>query len=119
MFNKDILALTKANTFFRQELATHRFSQLVVMSIEPGEDIGMEVHDLDQILVFIEGEGEAVLDGETGAIGPGSLVIVPAGVEHNFTNTGTGPLKLFTIYAPAEHAAGTVHKTKADDHHHH
>ncbi len=121
-FNEDIFRLTRENAFFRKELTTNAHSQLVLMSVEPGDDIGLETHDLDQVLVFLEGEGEALLDGAKSTVGPGSLVVVPAGTEHNFTNTGSVPLKLFTIYAPAEHPAGTIHKDKAEaeaaEHHH-
>ncbi|MGF1454658.1 MAG: cupin domain-containing protein [Alphaproteobacteria bacterium] len=119
---QNIIALAKQGTDFRRELITNRYSQVVIMSVEPGQDIGMEVHDLDQILVFIDGEGEAVIEGEKAPIGEGSLFVVPAGAEHNFINTGSVPLKLFTVYAPAEHAKGTVHRTKAEadaaEHHH-
>ncbi len=119
---QDIIALAKQGTDFRRELMTNRFSQVVIMSVEPGEDIGMEVHDLDQILVFVEGTGQAVIEGEKAPVSEGSLFVVPAGAEHNFINTGTVPLKLFTVYAPAEHPKGTVHRTKAEadaaEHHH-
>ena len=114
VFNKDIVALTRENTFFRQEILTNDHSQVVVMSVEPGEDVGEETHDVDQVLVFVDGEGESVLDGKRGRIGANSLVSVPAGTLHNFVNTGSRPLKLYTIYAPPEEAPGTLHRTKAE-----
>jgi mannose-6-phosphate isomerase-like protein (cupin superfamily) len=85
------------------------------MMIPPGGEIGEEVHPrTDQTLAFIDGRGEAQLDGETSQVGPNDLVFVRAGTRHNFRNTGDGPLRLITIYAPPEHAPGTVHQTKAE-----
>ena len=84
------------------------------MSVPPGEDIGLETHDdVDQVLVFVSGMGEALVDKETRRINPGDLFDVPSGTEHNFINTGTEPLKLYTIYSPPEHPAGAVFATKA------
>jgi mannose-6-phosphate isomerase-like protein (cupin superfamily) len=119
----DVVAATKDNTDFRRVLETGPFSQLVVMSIEPGSEIGEETHDdVDQTLVFVEGEGEAVLEGTASPVTPGDLVFVPAGTLHNFVNRGSVPLKLWTLYAPPEHPDGTVHRTKAEadeaEHHH-
>ena len=113
-FNKDITALTRENTYFRQEILTNEHSQVVLMSVEPGDDVGEETHDVDQVLVFVEGEGESVLDGERGRVAPGTLVSVPAGTLHNFVNTGAVPLKLYTVYAPPEEEPGTLHRTKAE-----
>ena len=114
-FNSDILAAARENTDFRRVVATGDHSQIVLMAIEPDSEIGEEVHGhVDQVLVFVEGEGKAVIDGETGAVGPGHLTYVPAGTRHNFINTGAEPLKLYTIYAPREHEPGTVHRTKAE-----
>jgi mannose-6-phosphate isomerase-like protein (cupin superfamily) len=114
-FNEDIVKRAKANSYFREVLATGPHSQVVVMSIPPGGDIGEEVHDdVDQTLVFVEGEGEAILDGEKSAVGVDRLVHVPAGTRHNFVNTGKVDLRLYTIYAPPEHKPGTIHKTKAE-----
>jgi mannose-6-phosphate isomerase-like protein (cupin superfamily) len=85
------------------------------MSIPPGGDIGEEVHDdVDQTLVFVQGEGQAILDGEKSAVAVDRLVYVPAGTRHNFVNTGKVDLRLYTIYAPPEHKPGTIHKTKAE-----
>jgi mannose-6-phosphate isomerase-like protein (cupin superfamily) len=114
IFNHDILALTQQNTDFRREILTEQYSQLVVMSIEPGDEIGEETHDVDQILVFVAGTGEAVLDGERSSVGVNRMVVVPAGTKHNFINTGEKPLKLFTVYSPPEEEPGTVHRTKAE-----
>jgi mannose-6-phosphate isomerase-like protein (cupin superfamily) len=113
-FNKDIAALAQENSFFRKEILTNVNSQLVLMSVEPGDDIGEETHDVDQILYFLSGSGEAVLNRERTPIKANSLVVVPAGTVHNFINTGSQPLKLFTIYSPPEEEPGTIHKTKAE-----
>jgi mannose-6-phosphate isomerase-like protein (cupin superfamily) len=113
-FNQDIVALARENTLFRKEILTNEHSQLVLMSVAPGDDIGEETHEVDQILIFVSGSGEAVLNGERSAVKENSLVVVPAGTRHNFINTGGRPLQLFTIYSPPEEAPGTVHRTKAE-----
>ena len=114
-FNEDIVKKAKANGNFRAVLSTGPYSQVVLMSIPPGGDIGEETHDdVDQILAFVQGEGQAVLDGKKSAVGPDRLVHVPAGMRHNFINTGKTDLRLYTIYAPPEHKPGIVRKTKAD-----
>jgi mannose-6-phosphate isomerase-like protein (cupin superfamily) len=111
----DFVALARQNDAFRREVITGPHSQIVVMAVQPGDDIGEEVHeDNDQILMFVEGEGEAVLDGERSPIGPNDVVFVKAGKTHNFINTGDVPLRLVTVYAPPEHPPGTVHATKAE-----
>jgi mannose-6-phosphate isomerase-like protein (cupin superfamily) len=107
-------ALARANEHFRQVLETGEHAQLVVMTIPPGEEIGEETHEGDQILFFVEGEGEAILEGESSPVGSGDYVFVPSGTLHNFVNTGSGPLRLLTTYAPPEHPHGTVHRTKAE-----
>lgn len=114
IFNENIMQLTLQNTDFRREIVTNDHSQLVLMSIEPGDDVGAETHDVDQVLVFVQGEGEADLDGKTSRVKEGSLVIVPAGVHHNFINHGKVPMKLFTLYTPPEEPVGTVHRDKAE-----
>jgi mannose-6-phosphate isomerase-like protein (cupin superfamily) len=114
IFNKDIFGLAKENNFFRQEILTNEHSQIVLMSVEPGDDIGEEAHDVDQVLVFVEGQGEAVLNGDRSTVQANSLVVVPAGTQHNFINTGSTPLKLYTVYAPPEEEPGTLHRTKAE-----
>lgn len=114
-FNEDIVKRAKANSYFREVLATGPHSQVVVMSIPPGGDIGEEVHeDVDQTLVFVQGKGQAILDGKKSAVAVDRLVHVPAGTRHNFVNTGKVDLRLYTIYAPPEHKPGTIHKTKAE-----
>ena len=103
------------NTYFRKVLFTAPHSQLVVMSLNPGEEIGMEVHHLDQFIRFEKGEGRVILDGEEYAIKDDDVVVIPEGTEHNVINTSTTePLKLYTIYSPPEHKDGTSHKTKAE-----
>jgi mannose-6-phosphate isomerase-like protein (cupin superfamily) len=114
IFSKDIFALAQANACFRREILTNEHTQVVLMSIEPGDDIGAEVHSVDQILIFVSGTGDAVLDGERAAVNAHMLVAVPAGTRHNFINTGRTPLKLFTVYSPPEEAPGTLHRTKAE-----
>ena len=114
-YNEDILARARRNTFFREVVSTGPHAQVVVMSIPPTGEIGEEVHhDVDQVLVFVEGEGVAVLDGQRSLLAPGRLVHVPAGTRHNFVNEGSVDLKLYTVYAPPQHAPGTVHRTKAE-----
>lgn len=114
-FYTDIAALALRNEDFRHEIVTGTHSQVVLMSLGPGEEIGEEVHDhVDQTLIFLTGEGQAKLNGETSPITVNSLYFVPAGTRHNFTNTGPGAMKLFTIYAPPQHAPGTVFRTRAE-----
>jgi mannose-6-phosphate isomerase-like protein (cupin superfamily) len=111
----DIVELARQNEAFRREIITGDHSQVVVMTIPPGGEIGEEVHeDNDQLLVFIEGEGQAIVDGQTSPVAPNRLVFVPAGTRHNFVNTGRVPLRLVTVYAPPEHPPGTVHLTKEE-----
>jgi mannose-6-phosphate isomerase-like protein (cupin superfamily) len=113
--NDDIVARATQNEAFRREVVTGEHSQVVVMTIPPGGEIGEEVHDhVDQVLVFVQGGGEAIIAGETSPVRVNSLAFVPAGTRHNFRNTGSIPLRLFTVYAPPEHPAGTVHLTKSD-----
>lgn len=113
--NPDIAAAALRNPHFRQVLETSEHLQLVVMTVPPGEEIGTEVHDgIDQTLVVVGGSGAADLDDQTTTVGPGALVLVPAGTRHNVRNTGSDPLVLYTLYSPPEHAPGTVHRTKAE-----
>ena len=114
-FNIDIVAAAKANTFFRQVLSTGPNAQVVVMSIPPGGEIGSEVHEhVDQVRAFVQGEGIAILEGEESRVGPDRLVHVPAGLRHNVVNRHSVDLRLYTIYAPPQHAQGTIHRTKAE-----
>ncbi|MBU1031666.1 cupin domain-containing protein [Patescibacteria group bacterium] len=112
----DIEQKSKQNEYFREVLFTAGHSQLVVMTLLPNEEIGMETHpDIDQFLRIEEGEGKVILDGEEHLIKDGSAIVVPAGTEHNFINTSPDKkLKLYTIYSPAEHRDKTIHKTKQE-----
>ncbi len=111
----DIVAAARSNDAFRRELITGEHEQVVVMTIPVGGEIGEEVHpDTDQVLAFVDGAGEADLDGETSKVGPNDLVFVHAGTRHNFRNVGDSPLRLVTIYSPPEHEPGTVHLTKEE-----
>lgn len=102
-----------ANENFRRVLYTAPHSQLVVMSLKPGEAIGAEVHQLDQFIRCEAGSGEAILDGVTHPVGEGTAVVIPAGTEHNIINTSREqPLKLYTLYSPPNHRDGVVHATK-------
>lgn len=106
---------TLTNTDFRRVLFTGPHSQLVVMSIVSGEEIGEETHDgVDQFIRFESGEGTVFLDGEERAVKADDAVVIPSGTKHNVKNTGSENLKLYTIYSPAEHLDSTVHHTKAD-----
>jgi len=107
---------TLENEFFREVLFTAERIQLVVMALQPGEEIGEEVHDdVDQFIRVEAGEGRAVLDGEESALGDGSIVVIPAGTRHNVINTSTTQaLKLYTIYSPPEHPDGTINRNKAE-----
>ncbi|MBW8366563.1 MAG: cupin domain-containing protein [Arenimonas sp.] len=111
---QDIESIATSNEDFRQVLYTARHCQLVVMALKPQEEIGAEVHKLDQFFRVEQGTGEAVLDGVRTAIRAGYAVLVPAGARHNIINTGAGPLKLYTIYCPPNHRDGVVHHTRSD-----
>ncbi len=114
-FVGDIEDLTEENEKFRKVLYTGKYLQLVLMSLNPGEEIGEEVHDDgDQFFRVEEGEGEVIIDGVTHPVEDDIAVIVPAGARHNVRNTGDEPLRLYTIYSPPEHVDGTVHATKAE-----
>ncbi len=106
---------TESNSNFRKVIYTGKYSQLVLMSLKPGEEIGSEVHpNVDQFFRFEKGAGQVVIDGTTHDIAAEFAVVVPAGAEHNVINAGTEELKLYTIYSPAEHQDGVVRATKAD-----
>lgn len=111
---ENIEKITKANKNFRQVLYTGRYSQLVVMSLLPDEDIGEEVHGADQFLRIEEGKGRAIVGEKEYEIEDGTAIVVPAGTKHNIFNTGNIPLKLYTIYSPPNHKDGTIHFTKQD-----
>ena len=113
-FVQNIEDITVENDAFRRVLYTAKNCQLVVMALKPKEEIGMEVHKLDQFFRVEEGMGEAILDGVRTAISAGFAVLVPAGANHNIINTGSVPLKLYTLYAPPNHRNGVVHPTRYD-----
>ena len=120
-YHDDIEALTTGNDDFRRVLYTGKHLQLVLMTLQPGEEIGAEVHeDRDQFFRFERGEGTVEIDGNSHAVADGSGVIVPAGARHNVRNSGAAPLKLYTLYGPPEHKDGIVQSTKAEaDQRHH
>jgi len=114
-FIGDIEDRTEDNRDFRRVLYTGAHLQLVVMCLSPGEEIGEEVHDhTDQFFRVEEGKGEVSIDGHATRIESDMAILVPAGARHNVRNTGKKPLKLYTLYAPPQHADGTVHHTRAD-----
>ena len=124
-FLTDIETKTLENENFREVLYTAPHLQLVVMSILPGEEIGLETHDgIDQFIRVEAGQGKAILNGEEHPLSDGVSVVIPSGVEHNVVNVGDEAMKLYSIYTPPEHRDGTIHKTKAEadadeaDHHH-
>ena len=111
----NIEKITLENKDFRRVLYTAKNSQLVVMSLKPGEEIGEEIHQLDQFLRVEAGKGKAVFNDVESLIGDGSAIIVPAGTKHNIINTSAdSDMKLYTIYSPPNHRDGVVHKIKAD-----
>jgi len=116
-FVGDIEKLTEKNKYFRQVLYTGKYAQLVVMSLQPGEEIGNEVHNtVDQFFRIEEGEAKFIFSGkEEHVVKSGDAVIVPAGTFHNVVNNSSKePLKLYTLYSPPNHPDGTIHKTKAE-----
>jgi mannose-6-phosphate isomerase-like protein (cupin superfamily) len=114
-FVGDIETRTIESSDFRRVLYTGKNMQLVLMALQPGEEIGEEVHpDRDQFFRIEQGEGEVWIDGRKTEIESDMAIIVPAGARHNLRNTGAEAMKLYTLYAPPEHADGTVHVTKAD-----
>lgn len=115
-FVANIESKTLENPNYREVLYTGPNVQLVVMTLQPGEEIGLERHaEHDQFIRVEAGTGEVLLDGERHPLGDGTAVVIPAGTEHNVVNTSRSvPLRLYTLYAPPEHPAGTLHRTKAD-----
>jgi mannose-6-phosphate isomerase-like protein (cupin superfamily) len=107
---------TQQNDYFREVLYTSQHNQLVVMSLNPNEEIGTEIHEIVAQFIRVEkGTGKAILNGEESAISDGSAIVIPAGVEHNIINTsGSEKMKLYTIYSPAHHKDKTIHKTKQE-----
>lgn len=115
-FVGNIEELTQANNYFRQVIHTEQHSQLVLMSLGVGEEIGVEVHEIvDQFLRIESGVGKVILNGEEHPLKDGDAIMVPAGIEHNVINTSPDKqMKLYTVYSPAHHKDGTIHKTKAE-----
>ena len=113
-FNDDILRRVRENPNFIRELVTNEYTQVVLMTIEPGSEVGEQVHEVDQVLFIVEGAGEAVLNRQHSLIQANSLVVVPAGTRHNLINTGSTPLKVYILFAPPEVAPGTLVRTKAE-----
>ena len=110
-----IATIAEKSPDFRRVLWTGEHTQLVIMTIPPGGEIGEETHEEnDQILTFVSGVGEAVVSGRTRKVAAGDLVVVPAGKKHNFVNNGVNPLVLYTVYGPPEHADKAVHHTKEE-----
>lgn len=114
-FIGDIEKLTLENKNFRRVLFTGQHTQLVLMSLNPGEEIGTEVHETtDQFFRIEQGDGKVIINGEESQIKDGDAIVVPAGTEHNVINTGQTALKLYTLYSPPHHKDGAIHKTKSE-----
>lgn len=114
-FIGDIEGMAESNRDFRRVLYTGPHMQLVLMTLEPGEEIGEEIHDsTDQFFRVEDGRGEVTIDGTDRPIEEDFAIVVPAGARHNIRNTGKKPLRLYTLYAPPQHADGTVHHTRAE-----
>lgn len=110
----NIEKLSIENDNFRKVLYTAQNSQLVLMSLLPGEEIGEEVHDVDQFFRVEKGTGRAILNGISHELSDGSVVVIPVGTKHNIVNTGSDSLKMYSLYMPPHHRDGVVHKTKAE-----
>jgi mannose-6-phosphate isomerase-like protein (cupin superfamily) len=114
-YTADLFQATEANTDYRRVLFTGTRSQLVVMSIPPGESIGREKHErVEQMIVIVGGSGQVTLDGRRTNVGGGDVIVVTPGTEHDLRNTGRTPLQLFTTYVPPNHIDGRVHRTRRD-----
>jgi len=111
----NIEKMTRSNTDYRRVLYTGKNSQLVLMCIQPGDEIGLETHHLDQFIRIEQGTAQVILDGVAHEVMADFAIVIPAGTKHNVINTGSEPLKLYTVYAPPEHKDGTVHLTKAEE----
>ena len=112
VFNKDLIEAARKNDFFQKEVYLDRNVQIVLMHLKPGEEIGEETHPADQTTFFVSGEGQAVVDGSKTKVTENRLIVIPKGAKHNIINKGSGPLKLFSIYAPPAEPAGVKFKTK-------
>jgi mannose-6-phosphate isomerase-like protein (cupin superfamily) len=114
IFNKDMVDLASKNELWQKEVYRDAKVQIVLMSIPVGEEIGLETHPADQTTFIVDGEARVVIDGHGTKAGANHLVVVPKGAEHNIVNTGSGVLKLFSVYAPPAEPEGAAFKTKAD-----
>ncbi|MBB5710175.1 cupin domain-containing protein [Sphingomonas xinjiangensis] len=112
VFNKDLLEAAGKNNFFQKEVYLDDNIQIVLMHLQPGEEIGEETHPADQTTFFVSGEGQAVVDGSRTKVVANRLIVIPKGAKHNIINKGSEPLKLFSIYAPPAEPAGVAFKTK-------
>ena len=113
-FNKDMAKLAGENDFFQKEVFLDQRVQVVLMSLAPGEEIGMEKHRADQSTFFVAGHGQAIVDGAKASVSANHMIVIPQGAEHNIVNTGREPLKLFSVYAPPAEPHGIAARTKAD-----
>ena len=113
-FNKDMAKLAGDNDYFQKEVFRDHRVQVVLMSLAPGEEIGMETHRADQTTFFVRGTGQAIVDGAKSAVSANHMIVIPQGAEHNIVNKGDEPLKLFSVYAPPAEPHGIAAKTKAD-----
>lgn len=112
---ENLIGVARENVYFRHVLMTGDHTQVVVMTIPPGGEIGEELHEgTDQLLILVEGSGRAILDGEPLDMGPGDAVLVPAGTRHNVEAAAGGAMKIITTYAPPHHPDGTIHVTRED-----
>lgn len=114
-FITNIEEATLSNTDYRRVLYTSKNSQLVLMNLQPGDEIGSETHELDQFIRIEQGSAQVVLDGVEHQVEDDFAIVIPAGTHHNVINTGATELKLYSVYSPPEHKDGTIHKTKADE----
>ncbi|USU06795.1 cupin domain-containing protein [Sphingomonadaceae bacterium OTU29MARTA1] len=114
IFNKDMVDLAGRNTLWQKEVYRDAKVQIVLMNIPVGEEIGTETHPADQTTYIVEGEAQVTIDGHSTKATPNHLVVVPKGAEHNIVNKGSGPLKLFSVYAPPAEPEGAAFKTKAE-----
>jgi len=114
IFNKDMVALAKGNDLWQKEVYRDNKVQIVLMSIPAGEDIGRETHPADQTTFIVDGEAHVTIDGQSTKAGPNHMVVVPKGAQHNFTNKGSGTLKLFSVYAPPAEPEGAAFRTKVE-----
>ncbi len=114
IFNKDMVKLAGENDFFQKEVFRDARVQVVLMSLAPGEEIGMETHRADQTTYFVAGTGQAIIDGARSTVSANHMIVIPQGADHNIVNKGDEPLKLFSVYAPPAEPHGIAAKTKED-----